>query len=182
MAIRELSGLSPAIRWPNDVLLDGRKVAGILIETHAGSRLQAQGSRQLPRASIPEPRAAVIVGIGINVTSDPLELPEGATSLGAMSEAAPHDRAQVLATVCRELHTWYDAWQRAGFVSVREALRPLIGLGRVVHVRTSLATCEGTAADLDEIGRLVVRLDSGILRAFDAGEIALLREQGGARR
>ena len=162
-AVHELTGLSPSVRWPNDLLLDGRKLAGILAESRNG---------------------AVVLGIGINVTPRPGELPETAASLGANLRpggGAPGakmrlDAPGVTTTVCLALEGWYDIWTRKGFADIRAALRPRIGLfGHPVHVATGSEYFEGTAQDLDELGRLVVRLDSGLMRAFEMGEVARLR-------
>lgn len=152
--IREASGLLPAIRWPNDILLGPHKVCGILVEGAGPS---------------------VIVGIGINVAADPRQLPEGATSL-AGAGAAERDPCRLTSTLCRRLAAWYTTWLRDGFPPIRAALRPwMAGFGRVVHIRAGRQRFEGIAADLDERGRLLVRLDSGILQAFEMGEVTLLR-------
>lgn len=157
-AVQALTGLLPSIRWPNDLLLDGRKVAGILVET-TGS-------------SIPAP--PVVIGIGINVTTDAKDLPDTATSLSASGAAC--DPLRLTGELCRRFLAWYDVWAVQGFGPVREALRPWTGLlGQVVRVAVGSGVCEGTAAGLDADGRLLVRLDSGVARAFDAGEVTLLR-------
>jgi len=153
-AIRDAACLYPSIRWPNDLLLRGLKVGGILTEARAG---------------------AVVVGIGINVSTDPSQLPEGSTSLAA--EGVSHvSREDILAGLCRRFLAWYDVWGREGFGPIRDALRPWIGLfGHVVHITAGSDGFEGTAQDLDEEGRLVVRMDSGVRRAFDMGEVTLVR-------
>jgi BirA family transcriptional regulator, biotin operon repressor / biotin---[acetyl-CoA-carboxylase] ligase len=91
-AIRGVTGLEPAIKLPNDVLLGGRKVAGILAEARD---------------------ARVILGIGINVNLDPAELREGlrtpATSLAA-EVGQPVDRVEVLVTLLETLEERYRAW------------------------------------------------------------------------
>ena len=190
-ATRELTGLAPSVRWPNDLLMDGKKVAGILAE---GSKLEA-GGRSLSLA----PRAlslqlVVVIGIGINVTTDPAHLPETATSLvaamtssppgptlaraGAGEPRAPNSELafRLTATLCRHFDRWYDVWTARGFGPIREALRPRMALfGQPVHITAGSEHLEGTAADLDESGRLLVRLDSGLLRAFEVGEVTLLR-------
>ena len=154
-AIQELTGLFPAIRWPNDVLIDNKKVAGILIESRVSDY--------------------VVIGIGINVTIDRGELPEGATSLAASSSPAP-DPCRLTGVLCRHLETWYDAWTSKGFAPIREALRPWMGhFGQPVHITAGSHRFEGTASDLDECGRLLVRLDSGLIRPFEVGEVTLLR-------
>jgi len=152
-AIQKLTGLAPSIRWPNDVLLKSQKVCGVLVE--------AKGE-------------AVIVGIGVNVTTDPRLLPVTATSLAAAGRAC--DAHRLAGALYGHFRGWYDEWTARGFAPIRQALRPWITLfGQVVHVTAGSEELEGTATDLDESGRLLVRLDSGIVRAFDAGEITLLR-------
>ncbi len=181
--IQQLAGLFAAIRWPNDLLINGRKVAGILVEAK---------------------NSAVIVGVGLNVTTDPTQLPETATSLvacepcGSVTQGAiPSEPARasrgtdpfaLTAELCRRFDAWYDVWTGKGFAPIREALRPWMGMfGQPVRVVTATlspqstvdgpqqSSFEGIAQDVDEQGRLVVRLDSGLLHAFDVGEVALLR-------
>lgn len=153
-AIREVTGLSASIRWPNDLLLEERKVAGILIEAK-------------------EP--AVVLGVGINVTTQPTVLPETATSLAAWGAAC--DPYGLAAGVCRRFEGWYDGWSANGFGPIREALRPWLShLGEVVRVTRGTAhQVEGQALDVDEAGRLLLRLESGAIRSFDAGEVTFLR-------
>lgn len=153
-AIREVTGLSPSIRWPNDLLLEERKVAGILIEAKDG---------------------AAVLGVGINVTTHPDALPETATSLAACGAACdPYDLA---ARLCRRLEGWYDGWRANGFAPIREALRPWLShFGEVVRV--TLGTdheVEGQALDVDEAGRLLLRLESGAIRPCEVGEVTWLR-------
>jgi BirA family transcriptional regulator, biotin operon repressor / biotin---[acetyl-CoA-carboxylase] ligase len=93
-AIKAEAGLEPAIKLPNDVLIDGRKVAGILAEASAGR---------------------VVLGVGVNVSQGADELPDGvvtpATSLAL--EGATVDRAVLLAAVLERLERRYDAWVNA---------------------------------------------------------------------
>lgn len=153
-AIQEVAGVLPTIRWPNDILMDDLKVAGILVEAKSG---------------------AVIVGVGINVTANPDELPETATTLSIASGEWPNPY-QVAGALCRRFSAWYEVWRRQGLAPIRAALRPRMGLfGQVVHITAGSSEFEGTATDLDESGRLVVRLDSGLQRTFDMGEVTLLR-------
>ena len=159
--IRQLVRLYPSIRWPNDVLIDGKKICGILIESTQPSAHSTQ--------------SCVIVGVGVNVTTKPSDLPETATSLAAAVENCPHPH-QVTGALWRKLSTWYDTWLMGGFAPVRAALRPWMGhFGQPVHITAGTSRFEGTATDLDESGRLLVRLDSGIMRAFEMGEVTLLR-------
>jgi len=165
-AIRDVACLYPSIRWPNDLLLREKKVGGILTEQKVPGTLE-KGSCSL--------FSAVVVGVGINVATDPAQLPAGSTSLAA--EGAPHvSREEVIAGVCRRFSAWYDVWARQGFGPVREALRPWMGLfGHPVQLTAGTEQFQGTAQDLDEQGRLIVRMDSGLRRQFDMGEVTLLR-------
>ena len=157
-AVNKLTGLYPSIRWPNDLLLEGKKLAGILTESRNG---------------------AVVLGIGINVTPRPEDLPDTATSLAAAGRAGKEDASfccRLTVEVCHRLKARYEAWSEQGFAPIRDALRPWIGLfGHPVHITAGSDYFEGTAQDVDERGRLVVRLDSGIQRAFEVGEVTLLR-------
>jgi len=153
-AIQELTRLFPSIRWPNDVLISGQKVAGILVEAKS---------------------SAVVVGFGINVTTSQHQLPETAASL-TTAGATNVDPLQVTGALCRRFQKWYDVWTAQGFAPIRESLLPHMGLfGQVVHITAGSTQFEGTATDLDEAGRLLVRLDSGFMRAFEMGEVILLR-------
>ena len=156
-AIHESTRLHPTIRWPNDLLLDGKKVCGILVEAKNG---------------------AVIVGVGINVTTAADHLPETATSLLNATVDIQHStlRMRVTGALCRHFQTGYDAWTRQGFAPIRDALRPWMELfGQPVQMALGSRRIEGIAGDLDESGRLLVRLDSGLVRAFDMGEVTRLR-------
>ncbi|MET0615607.1 MAG: biotin--[acetyl-CoA-carboxylase] ligase [Thermoleophilaceae bacterium] len=142
---------APRIKWPNDVWIDRRKVAGILIEGR------------------PQEGWAVI-GIGLNVTTDsfPPKLAEIATSL----RLAGHDTtpAAVLATLLTAL----DGWIGAPPGPVLEAWRSRDAL-RGERVRWSGGEGgEGVAAGIDDSGALLVRTDDGLV-TLDAGEVHLLR-------
>jgi BirA family transcriptional regulator, biotin operon repressor / biotin---[acetyl-CoA-carboxylase] ligase len=95
-AIASVTGLSPSIKHPNDVLVDGRKVAGILAEARDGR---------------------VVLGVGINVNVDETELPtETSTPAGSLSLAAGREvsRAELLVELLLLLEQRYDAWLRGG--------------------------------------------------------------------
>ncbi len=169
-AVRECAMLSPRVRWPNDLLLNGKKLAGILTEAKNG----LPAAPNLGQTSAAQ-AGSVVIGIGINVTTKPSDLPETATSLAAAGGKSL-DPFQLTARLYRRFLRWYDVWGVEGFAPVREALRPQMALfGEVVHITAGNERFEGTASDLDEAGRLIVRLDSGLMRAFDMGEVTLLR-------
>ena len=146
VAVAEVAGEEAAVKWPNDVWLAGRKVAGILVEGR------------------PQERWAV-VGIGLNVAlrrSDfPAELRETATTLGL----EPGDVEPVLDRLLRSLERWVAADGAAvlDVVRSRDAL-----LGR--HIRWNGG--EGEAAGIDDAGRLLIRTTSGQV-ALESGEVHL---------
>ena len=145
-ALREQTGVDAVLKWPNDVLIDGRKTCGLLAE-----------------AVVP---GVVVLGVGLNVTTRRLELPHaGATSL-QIEGASTTDRDTVLRAILREL-TVVLADVDAG----RAGYRALCStLGRQVRVELPTGAVEGTAAAVDDDGRLVV---DG--RAYGAGDVVHLR-------
>jgi BirA family transcriptional regulator, biotin operon repressor / biotin---[acetyl-CoA-carboxylase] ligase len=172
-ALRAETGLDARLKWPNDVLLGGAKVAGILAEQSGD---------------------AIVIGAGINVSGRQDELPAaGATSL-AMAGAARIDREHLLVGVLAELERWYLAWlgtagpctepaagpefagPDADACGLRAEYRRLSGtMGAQVSV--SLPGGEvltGTAQDVDDAGRLVVLAASGLV-AVSAGDVVHLR-------
>ena len=155
-AIHEQTALDTVIRWPNDVLLRGRKVAGVLCEAkaHTGA-------------------VAAVIGIGINVTTAAADLPPEGVSL---AELAPGiDRAALFASLCRRLDALYQQWNADGLAPLKPVLVQHMTFGSIVHITSGNDAFQGQAQDADEQGRLVVRLDSGILRAVNVGEVTLLR-------
>ncbi len=157
LALRGEAGVDAWLKWPNDVQVNGAKLAGILAE-QAGD--------------------AIVVGTGINVSAGREELPAEATSLAL--EGARTDRDRLLVGVLRELERWYLAWagQRgdADGCGLRPEYRRLCGtLGR--QVRVSLpggATVTGAACEVDRVGRLVVRSASGLV-PVSAGDVVHVR-------
>jgi BirA family biotin operon repressor/biotin-[acetyl-CoA-carboxylase] ligase len=160
-AVRRLGEVDAVLKWPNDLLIDGRKCAGILAESVAG--------------------AAVVLGIGLNVTLEEAELPRpDATSL-ALAGAACTDRGVLLRGVLRELAAGYRRWRDTGGDPYDSGLRDAYRMhcatiGR--PVRAALpggVTLTGTASDVDGDGRLVVTEGDGTLTAVAAGDIVHLR-------
>ena len=146
-ALGEASGLPVAVAWPNDLLIRGLKVAGILAESFAGSA----GAGPV-----------VILGIGVNVNQMRFagDLVGRATSL-AREGGRPFDRERLLTAVLERLEAWYQRWVAEGFGPVREAWRRASAtLGRRVAVEDGV---EGIAEDLGEDGALLVRTEAGAL-------------------
>jgi len=161
-AVRAVGEIDARVKWPNDVLVEDRKLAGILLE----------------RVEAGDGTAAAVVGIGLNVSLRHSERPhEAATSL-ALENAATTDRVTVLAAVLRAFEQRYLAWVAAGGdpAAVLPSYRGLSAtLGR--EVRAELpdgTTLTGTAADVDTDGRLVID-GPGRRTALAAGDIVHLR-------
>ena len=152
-AVHEVTRLEPRIRWPNDLLVNGSKVAGILVE--------GKGN-------------AVIAGIGINVTSAIGEIPDTGTSLAECGAAC--DLFQMAGAFCNLFEAKYCTWAALGFAPIRKDLNHWMGsLGGIVRLTQGEERIEGQALDIDEEGRLLVRRDAGMIQAFDVGDVSLLR-------
>lgn len=153
------------LKWPNDVLGDGAKLAGI-----------ALGTETLPAARLGEgrdERRAVVVGIGVNVAHAPEGLPYPAASLQDLGFAVEAE------TLFRALSAaWIDAYEdwagRNGFVAIRERwLERAAGIGGPVAVRSGDHVLRGVFETIDEHGQLVVRTADGSVRTISAGDVHL---------
>jgi BirA family biotin operon repressor/biotin-[acetyl-CoA-carboxylase] ligase len=155
-AVRRVSEVDAVLKWPNDLLVDGRKCAGILAE------------------AVPGPDPAVVLGIGLNTTLRASELPRpDATSL-RLAGAACADRDPLLRAILRGLARWYGAERAA----VREAyLVHCATLGAQVRVDLPDGTVlTGRAESVDDGGRLLVAAaEGGPARAVAAGDVVHVR-------
>jgi BirA family biotin operon repressor/biotin-[acetyl-CoA-carboxylase] ligase len=143
-------------KWPNDVLLNGRKAAGILLE-----------SRSSPAGTLD----CLILGAGANLEHFPEDSDFPATSLrfeGA-TEAGP---VALLEAFSRYFLNWVNRWLDDGFAPVRRAwLHHAHGLGAEIEVRLPRETLTGTFKDLDARGVLVLELPGGARREISAGDV-----------
>jgi BirA family biotin operon repressor/biotin-[acetyl-CoA-carboxylase] ligase len=153
-----LPGAVPVqFKWPNDVLADGRKIAGILVE-----------AEKLPD----EPRTALVVGVGVNVASAPRETDYPATSISALTRTPRVSR--LLSSLVAALDRRVDLWVRNGFAAVRrEWMDHAYGVGEQV---TASGGISGTFTGVDETGAIVIatregerRLVSGSVRFSEMG-------------
>ena len=161
-AINALTPVGAGIKWPNDVLIKGKKVAGILTEMEA----------EMDRIH------HLIVGIGINVNTRMSFLPravrERATSL-LEETGKPISRKDLLAMVLAEMEALWAQAERGGFDAVRAAWKRLnVTLGRRVRIEGMDVAVLGTAMDLDDRGALLVRAQDGPLHRIPFGEVSLL--------
>jgi BirA family transcriptional regulator, biotin operon repressor / biotin---[acetyl-CoA-carboxylase] ligase len=164
-ALRAAAGVDARLKWPNDVLAAGAKLGGILAEA-AGD--------------------AVVVGIGVNVSTEPAELPPPgpgalpATSLRAAGSASL-DRAPLLAEILADFEHRYRAWCRSAGDPERSGLRQEYAglcdtIGRRVRVELPGGQLlSGAAAGLDLDGRLILRPSPGSELAVAAGDVIHLR-------
>ncbi len=156
-AIEDVTGLRAEIKWPNDVLLDGRKVCGILIETSLGY---------------------AILGIGLNVNgsfADDAELAARATTL-ADAAGHPVPREVLAAALLRGLDTLYAELSAQGELAhqrIRAEWRSrLVILGRHVTIQQGENARSGVAEDVDADGALLLRLDNGEPRTITWGDVS----------
>ncbi|MGH7111187.1 MAG: biotin--[acetyl-CoA-carboxylase] ligase [Stellaceae bacterium] len=148
-----LTGLS--YKWPNDVLLDGRKLCGILLESEAGD-----GERP----------AFLVAGIGINLRAAPQDTEFPATALAerGFPEIVPD---AMLAALLAEFERWMGCWERDGFAPVRAAWRTRALLGGSARVRLDRLSLQGRLIDIDEEGALLLLEEGGRRRRISAGEV-----------
>lgn len=142
-------GYQVAIKWPNDLLVDGAKLSGILLE----------------RAD-----EAVVIGFGVNLAHHPEGLDRPVTSLAALTGVAP-EPASFLETLAESFSRWLGRWRGEGILPIRN--RWLLA----AHpVGTALSTSEGEGLfdGLTEAGSLRLRLADGSARVIHAGDVFLL--------
>ncbi|HEY2175151.1 MAG TPA: biotin--[acetyl-CoA-carboxylase] ligase [Mycobacteriales bacterium] len=160
-AVARFGEVEARLKWPNDVLVgpDRRKAAGLLAQVAGG---------------------AVVVGIGLNVTTRADELPEGATSLAA-SGASGTDRDPLLRAILRAVAEDYRRWRDAGGDAERSGLAATYDglsdtLGREVVVTLPAGEpIRGVAGAIADDGRLVVTGEGGKARAVAAGDVTHVR-------
>jgi BirA family biotin operon repressor/biotin-[acetyl-CoA-carboxylase] ligase len=165
-AIALQTGLGPEIKWPNDILIRGRKVAGILTELTA----------ELDHIK------EVVLGIGVDVNLDaaewPPELRKTATSLKIEGGQAV-DRAELAVAILRELDADYGRIQEGQFELVAaEWQQRCTTLGREVSIRIGERVIRGRAESLDAEGALLLRTQHGRLERIIGGDVTVEKEAG----
>jgi BirA family biotin operon repressor/biotin-[acetyl-CoA-carboxylase] ligase len=165
-ALDACSALAPevvfSLKWPNDVLADRGKIAGLLLES------EVQG-----------PALAIVIGFGVNLAAAPEGLPFPAQSLRALGQAVAPEQAFARLT---------DAWVSRillwnggrRFDEIRAAwLARAAGIGQAISVRTGDRVESGIFETLDEQGRLILRKSDGTMRAISAGDVYFGDAAGG---
>lgn len=160
-AIEELTELSPQIKWPNDILLNGKKVTGILTE------LQADVDRI----------NSIIIGIGVNVNQQmedyPMELQTTATSL-AIEGGEELQRAELIKTLLYRLEKLYLLYLEKGFYPIKLLWESYaISIGKNITARTLTGSIHGKAMGITEEGILMIEDSSGKIHHVYSADIEL---------
>jgi len=162
-ALRKTTGLDVSIKWPNDLIVSGKKLGGILtdLKTEKGTII------------------AAIVGIGINVNSDtdafPGEVYKIATSV-KKETGNLFSREEIAIAVLGEMNKWYTVLQREdNNMLLSEWKRLTSTLGRQVVVILGEETWSGIADSIDGEGRLLLKLPSGEIKRISSGDLTVLR-------
>ena len=149
--------LEVTYKWPNDVLVNGRKVAGILLESNASSAGAVTW---------------LVLGVGVNVHSHPDKSRFPATNLSYEGAGPEVDEVLVLEAFGRHFQTWANRWVADGFAPIRRAwLSHAHGLGEAIEVRLAKNTLRGVFRDLDASGALILETPDAGSRAIAAGDV-----------
>lgn len=158
MAVCRAVGIDAMIKWPNDVVIDGKKICGILTEMSA----------EIERINY------VICGIGINVNtpSFPEELQDKATSL-FVETAKKHEREKIAADVLNEFEKLYNVFTEKGFSFLADEYRKMcVTLNKDVRVIYRNNELTGKAVDIDDSGNLIVETENGQITVH-SGEVSV---------
>ncbi|PWB90494.1 biotin--[acetyl-CoA-carboxylase] ligase [Methylocystis sp. MitZ-2018] len=152
-----------ALKWPNDLLLEGAKLGGILLENVG----VPTGDARAPRASV------AIIGLGVNCAEAPRDLPFEARALASIGPNAP-DAATLFTHLSDAIVETLDLWRGGeGFARIRDAwLKDAAYIGAQIRVELPRETVEGRLATIDAIGRLVLATRDGE-RVIEAGDVSL---------
>lgn len=153
------TGAPCTLKWPNDLLVRGRKLAGVLVET------QSQGTRL----------ESVVVGIGINLDGP---LPEVVAGSGiSLAEASGHaiDRELFVTQLLADLERWIDRYVGVGIEAIIPAWHERMATGLAARATVDGASMTGHMAGLDLDGSLLLRDDAGIVHRVRSGDVEVLR-------
>lgn len=161
LAINKETGVAAGIKWPNDLLVKGKKVCGILADLSA----------EMDRVNY------LVLSAGINANHEPADFPEDikntATSL-KIGTGQPVDRAGLVRSCLEMFEHWYYLWLEQGFAPVLQRWKELsVSLNCPVRINTLNESWEGWAEDIDEDGALLLRLPNGEMQRLVSGEVSL---------
>jgi BirA family biotin operon repressor/biotin-[acetyl-CoA-carboxylase] ligase len=160
--IQQQLDVQAGIKWPNDILISGKKAAGLLTEMRAE----------------PDRVKHVVLGIGINVNMDMAELPAPLRKLSttlSTETGKKIDRALFLQQFLAQLDQWYQVFLKSGAKVVEAWEMFNTTVGNRVAVSGPGETFEGMAQGIDADGRLILKLDDGTLRQVAAGDVTILK-------
>jgi BirA family biotin operon repressor/biotin-[acetyl-CoA-carboxylase] ligase len=144
------------LKWPNDTLISGFKVSGILVESSAH----------------PAGGLWIAVGIGVNLAHAPEDVERPATSFATYLMGPPPTPLEALDILSGAMERWRGLWESAGFAPIAKAWTARAhGLGEWCVARLPAETVEGVAEGLDADGALRLRLADGALRRITAGDV-----------
>jgi BirA family biotin operon repressor/biotin-[acetyl-CoA-carboxylase] ligase len=161
LAVADLAaGVVPAplvaLKWPNDLMIAGRKAAGILVESgpHPGGGLW------------------LAIGCGVNLATPPLAPERPATALSRHRAAPPPAPVDAARSLADAFDRWVAVWNREGFGAIAEAWTTrAYGLGEPCTARLANETVQGIAEGLESDGALRLRLPDGEVRRITAGDV-----------
>jgi BirA family transcriptional regulator, biotin operon repressor / biotin---[acetyl-CoA-carboxylase] ligase len=169
---QQIGPIRASLKWPNDVQVLGKKVAGILVESHR--LMRGFGTTQSEVVGSADAQSLVLIGIGVNVATQferaPLEVQHRAVSM-ASAAGRPIDRREFLPVLTDRLGEWLLQWAQCP-EHVVDAFVPRCCLsGRAVRIAASDRAVQGVCEGIDRLGRLLVRDPQGGLQAIASGEV-----------
>jgi len=158
-AVETITGLNVDFKWPNDILIDGKKICGTLSEL-----ITNENGKQI-----------IVVGMGLNVNIEqnefPQEIKEKTTSLSIQS-GANVDRGKLFVEVIRTLNTLYSVWENRGIEPLfQQWMQKCTTIGKNVAIRTEKNYIDGSAENINQDGSLVLKDNSGKLHTIYAGDL-----------
>lgn len=158
-AINKITSIFSSIKWPNDILINNKKVGGILTELNA----------EQDRINF------VVVGVGINVNTPKSFLPPNASSLSYEAKKK-FSRIDLVRQILREIEYFYFLFKEEGIFPIIKKWREFSNLtGERVKVICHKEELEGEVLDIDSDGGLMLREDSGLIKKIMAGDVVKVR-------
>ena len=157
--LQEFSDIQAQIKWPNDLLINGKKIAGILME----SEIKGKSLEHM------------IAGVGININTEKNMLPSEAVSLREIVDKE-YDLQGLLDMILARIEYWYEDIAKDGFDQMLNRWRELAGiLGQEVQAESAQGLIKGIAMDISKNGGLLIKKDNGEMVEVISGEIVQIR-------
>ncbi|MBT6307545.1 MAG: biotin--[acetyl-CoA-carboxylase] ligase [Rhodospirillaceae bacterium] len=150
---------SIGLKWPNDVLVNNKKISGILLET--GNNVKKE--------------SYLVVGVGLNIAHSPTGTRYGATCINELISEKSSVKI-ILPILIKAMINWYDIWENSGFLEIRKQwLKRAHGLGkRIEIIGIAPKTQEGIYTGISKDGRLVLTKDNGEKELVSAGTVTFV--------